>query len=693
DGNIWDKEFLSKVDTLFAQFEALPAIDTVISPTRLEAYRRRGMNVSAKPLMVWDNDSTVAESRERLATDSILYYNFFSENREWMGGLVIVEPSVLDSSVRDSISVGIRKLTAEAGMEHVISGVPYIRTAYVEKIRGELTWFISIAVVLTLLVMFFLYRNWWGMLFPQLGVGLAMIWTLGFMGLTGKNLDMVSELLPSIIFVVGIADMIHLLTRYQQDIKSGLDREAGMRATLGEIGMAIFLTSVTTAIGFASLYVSPLPPVRSFGLVAAVGVIFAYIVSIILIPNLLMLVPAKKVKESAGFGNHPIWERKLGQLYEWVRNNGVKIAVVSVLIIGLSIVGTINISTNTYLLDDIKKDDPAWVSMRFFEDNFYGARAFEMAIVPKNGKEVTDQEIMEDVEKLQEYIRSQERISPFLSIVNYVKGANRLRRGSRDKFYRLPKSQDKIEELVGFGYLNGAEDYLDRMMNRDRTVGRLSAQMGDIGSDRIAVLWDSLSNFYNRELRTENFQYVLTGTAVITDQNVNYLREGLFTGLALAFGLIAILMGLLFRSWRMLLVGVIPNIIPLLITAGVMGFMGITLRASTSIVFLVAFGIAVDDTIHFLSRVSVELREGRGVETALRNATVGTGKALILTTVILLAGFVMLLTSDFGGTFVVGFFTALTLLVALLSDLLLVPVLIRSYGDYMTFETCCEREG
>ena len=351
------------------------------------------------------------------------------------------------------------------------------------------------------------------------------------------------------------------------------------------------------------------------------------------------------------------------------------------MILLLSIWGISRISYDTYLLDDISHNDPAYTSMAFFEDHFFGARPFEMAIEPGEGYALTDLEVLRAVDEMQEYLKGQTRISPFRSVVTYLKGINKLTHAGKNEFFVLPDRQEEVAELIGLAYLTeeGAA-LLNQVMNESRTFGRVSAQMSDIGSYAFSDLQDGLEAFVQEHVGSGVLKYRITGSPIIVDENVVVLREGLFTGLALAFGLVSLLMGLMFRSFRMMLIGVVPNVIPLVITAGLMGFFGITLRASTSIVFLIAFGVAVDDTIHFLGRLRLELQDGVELETAIRRTVLGTGKALVMTTVILLGGFAMLLTSNFGGTFAVGLFTGLTLLVALFSDLLLLPVLVRWSG-------------
>jgi uncharacterized protein len=674
---IWDAPFLTRVDSFFADLQNIPHLDTVISPTRLQQYRRQGMGMTQRPLLTWDSDSALVQSQGRLREDSLLYSNFFSEDRSLLAGLVAVDTAILDLPLRDSVSLAIRARLERSGLSHVASGVPYIRTQYVERIVTELTWFLAFSVVLALIVMFWLYRNWWGILLPQITVLLTLVWMLGLMAMMGQGLDLMSELLPSILFVVGISDTVHLMTSYQQNLQAGIGKVEAMQATLNEVGVAAFLTCITTAIGFGTMYFSPMPPLQNFGFFAAASVVFAYLITMAVLPSVLLALPQEKIVRSRGFSNNPVWESTLLRVNDFVGRQTRPIALGFLGLLILSGIGISMISTNTYLLDDIHEDDPAKVSMRFFEEKFYGTRSFEVAVVAAPGKSVSDLDILQDMDKIEQYVRSQGRISPFLSLSGYLKTANRLTRGGSDRFYKLPGSQDKVEELIGFAYTSNAASALGQVMEPERRVARMSARMGDIGTDAFNQLKQGLDTFINKECNAANFSYHLTGNAIIAERNVQVMRDGLLEDIFWSFTMISLVMGLLFKNWRMLIVAIIPNVIPLIVTAGVMGFLGITLRASTSIVFLVSFGIAVDDTIHFLSRFRMELKEGHDREKALRNTIIGTGKAMLITGLILLSGFMFLLTSDFGATFVVGLFTALTLAVAMVSDMLLLPILIR----------------
>jgi predicted RND superfamily exporter protein len=687
NGNVWDLNFLRAVDTVFEAMRALPNVDTVVSPTRLRRYERAGMGVQSYPIVQLDSIQGLQTSKARVENDAFLGSVFFSQDQQFVSGTLQVNPEILDSPARDSLSHALQTLVEGTGLKHVISGVPFIRTQYVEMISSELAFFLSISIFLAVVVMFWLFRSWWGVLLPLVGVGLAMLWTFGLMAATGRPLDIIGELLPTVLFVCGVSDIIHLVTRYQQDLQSGLNAKDAMQLTLKEIGGALLLTCITTAIGFVTLYTSPLPPIKAFGLYAAAGVVFAWIAVLVFIPIVLLRIDPEKVRSSKGTSNNPWWGRQMHKLFLWVKRWGNWIMATSVVICAVSVFGMSLISYDSYLLDDVSPNEPTRANMQFFEEHFYGARSFEMAIMPRNGKLLTDIDILQDLDTIQDFLQTQTRMSPFFSIVNYLKGANQLYKGGNERFFKLPSNAEKVEEMLAYGYASGAKEVVEMTMTQGRTMGRLSSKIGDIGSYRFDSIRQNLHAFVQKNCQPQNFDYHLTGLAVINEANADVLRDGLFLDLVMAVVMIAILMGIMFRDWKMALVAMIPNVIPLLVTAGMMGFTGITLRPSTSIVFLVAFGIATDDTIHFMSRFRHELRIGRDLETGLHNAMMGTGKAMIIAGLILLAGFGSLMTSNFGGTFVIGLFTTVTLLVALPADLLLLPALIRLTGIGQTKET------
>jgi hypothetical protein len=512
----------------------------------------------------------------------------------------------------------------------------------------------------------------------MVAVLLSLVWILGLMGAMGQHINLISNLMIPIMFVVGTSDVIHLTTKYLNELRAGKSRQEAMSLTLKEIGIAIFLTSVTTAIGFASLLVSKVPPIQSFGLFAAIGVMFTFLISIILLPSALLRLPSGLFLKSEALENNPIWERMMMRVYLLTARRGRLIAWIFggvLLLCGLFI---FRIPTDTYLIEDIGKNDPIRKSMEFFEEKSYGLRPFELGIhVLPEGKEIMDRDVLLELDRIETWLSEQAKFSPFLSPAALVRETNYLYNYGRDRYRKIPDTQSEINELVGLTQLNAGNGFLRRVVSEDRRMGRISARLPDIGTDAFEVLYQDLDAYIQANCDTSLFSYRPTGHAFLTEHNLIYIRRSLLGGLGIAFVIVGLIMGLLFRSWKMLLVSMIPNVIPLILTGGVMGLFGITLSASTALVFVIAFGIAVDDTIHFLTRYRLEISQGRPVDVAIRNTMLGTGKAMLITSFILMGGFVILVASDFGGTWSTGLFTALTIVFALFADLLLLPIMLR----------------
>ena len=678
EGQLFEADFLQSIDSLFAGFGQIEGVDTVLSPTRVPLIQRRGTSFRSEPYLQFDSPEAARASRQRVLKDSVMLRGFITRDLSYVCGYVQIDPGVFDTRQRDVVSRTVRERLEAFGQPYVLSGIPYIRTKYIETIGQELLLFMTLAIAFIALVLWLTYRNPWGVLIPMAAVVIGLIWILGFMGLTGQSVNLINNLLIPLIFVVGTSDVIHLTTKYLHETREGRARSAAMRRTLREIGLAIFLTSLTTAVGFGSLLVSRIPPIREFGLYAALGVLLTYLITVILLPNALLRLPPERFGHRQAVDNLPLWRALLLRIDRLTQRQGQ--AVVAGFGVVLLSCGWLifQIPTDTHLIEDIGKGDPIRESMEFFEAKGYGLRAFELGIETRHDSiHLSDQNVLEQMAKLQDWLETRQDFSPFLSLAALVEQAHYLDRFSRAAYRRIPEDQTKIDEYLDLIRLRSGGEILGQVMSDDGRKGRISARLPDIGTNAFDQLYVELDSFYRAECDTALFSYRPTGHAFLTEHNLVYVRRSLLGGLSLAFVIVGAIMGLLFRSWRMLLVSMVPNVIPLILTGGVMGLFGITLTASTTLVFVIAFGVAVDDTIHFLTRYRLECGRGHDRDTAIRLTLLGTGKAMIITSLILMAGFVMLMFSNFGGTFSTGLFTGLTVVFALLSDLLLLPVLLR----------------
>lgn len=676
--DVFDLSFLPKADSLFRTIRGMEGVDSVVSTFDIPEVRMNGLSVSRKPFLQYQNESRLQRSQDKILRDSSLIGSFITRDLRYLCAYVFTKPEIFDKRQRDILNDNIKDLLDNSGYQFEASGIPYIRTKYVEKIGSELLLFLSMSQILIILVLFLSYRNIWGIIIPIFTVLVAMIWILGMMGSTGQPVNLISNLLIPIMFVVGMSDVIHLMTRYLTEIRAGKDRMTAIKATIREIGFAIFMTSATTAIGFASLLISRVPPIRDFGLYAAIGVLVTFAISIIIMPNILLVVdPQKFLKSGKAIENRAGWNRMMLWIYHLTTRKAGLITAISVAVLIACCIFIPQIPLNNFLIEDIGKNDPIRRSMVFFEENAYGMRPFELGVEMKGEHLLTDQAVLSEMEKVEGFLNSRAEFSPFLSPASLIMQANALSHFNNKRFRTVPDSQKTVDELFALMEINGADEFLNRVMSEDGKHGRISARLPDIGTEAYKELTVELDSFMLTSVDTSKFSVRHTGHAYLTEQNLQYLRSSLLGGLSIAFVVIGILMGVLFRSVKMLLISMVPNVIPLILTGGVMGLFGITLSASTALVFVIAFGIAVDDTIHFLSRYRLERQLGRTVDIALRNTLLGTGKAMIMTSLILLGGFIILLASDFGGTFGVGLFTGLTILFALVADFFLLPVMIR----------------
>lgn len=674
---IFDRGFLLEIDSLLEVVSGFEHVDSVVSPATLPYVLRGAMEMKRENMLDLNDQNSVENTRKRLETDPFLRDIFISKDSNYLGALVLLNPEILNLPIRSPLCIRIQDALLGAQGKVFISGTPYLRSMLVEKIRTELILFLGSSYLLILGFLIFIYRSFWGVLIPIIGVVGSVVWCLGLMGIFGNKIDIVNNLLPPIMFVVGMADIIHMTTKYTQELRLGKSKEEAMKATLAKIGSAILLTSITTAVGFASLATSAMVPMRNFGLFAAAGVMFAYLIAIVLIPNALMRIPKEKLINSKGMGEFRFWDSLLKKTYRIAHGFPRSIALVFCGVTLFSGIGMSLISLDGYLVDDLRPGDPIFQNLDFFQDNFNGIRPFELAIMTKGDKEITDLDVLKDIEKIENFLHEREQFSPLLSPVSLFKGANRITRFNLNKHYKLPRSEEKVQEVLGMIYSSGNTKLYNSILSEDLRMGRVSGQMNDIGTVKFAVLQEDLRKFFETECDTNQISYRLTGNAFIYSRNVTYLQKGVFYGLGLAFLIIGLLMGGIFKSLKMVLIALIPNVIPLLFAAGLMGILGIGLTATTSVVFVISFGISVDVTIHFLSRFRIEMKENSSLDQAIKETLLGTGKALILTSIIIISGFVLFLFSNLGGTFAIGLLVTVTLITSLVSNLLLMPVICR----------------
>jgi hypothetical protein len=676
---VFQPDFLQRVDSLADVLQGIRHVDTVITPTQLTVAIRDPLlgTTFQKPLLRTDSRTALQKDSAAIWKEGTMLGTLFSEDGKSIG-FQIKHTNYLSKQACDTLALNMTDAVLNAGFDeaHVV-GRALGQTYYVDVMQRELIVFVSLGIILITLFLWVSFRSLWGIWVPITVVLLSVVWILGFMKITGKEIDLMLIVLPTIIFVVGMSDVVHVLTKYYDELRTGKSKYDAIKVSFKEIGLATLLTSVTTAIGFLTLLTSSIMPISEFGVYTAAGVFIAFILAYSLLPAVLILSKAPDVGTKRA---HKIfWTNQLHRALRFTIRNRKGILAFSVVLIAVSIWGMSRIEVNNFILEDLRDQDPLKQEFVYFEENFSGARPFEMAILLNDGASIYDRDVLVDIARIDSFLINQYGVGSLFSPARLVKLGYRQMKGGGIQFDRIPEDQETIDRMVKMAERFDRDSLLSLYINEEAQMARISGKVGDYGAQHFFARNDELRTFIDSELADRNFDVRITGTANLIDLNNKTLAVDMTAGLLIAFLVVAIIVGIMFKRMKMVIICLIPNFLPLLMIAGIMGFSGIDLKVSTSIIFTIAFGIAVDDTIHFMTKLRLELAKGRSMLYALKRTYITTGKAIIVTSIILCGGFMTLILSNFLGTFYIGLLISMTLLFAVLADLFVLPVLIMLF--------------
>ncbi len=610
--------------------------------------------------------------------------------------LVTIESGVLNSEARLGLIDDIRELgrafTEKTNIELHYAGLPYARTVIMQKVKRELNMFLIISLCVTAVILFTFFRSWKAVVFPMIVIGVVVVSVMGTVVLLGFQITMLTGLLPPIIVVIGIPNCVYLLNKYHQEFAKHGNKMKALSYIIRKIGVVTLLTNATTAVGFAVLIATDIAILREFGLVASLNVFVAFLVSIVLIPAIFAYLPPPNPKQLKHLDFRLIG-RLMYNLDLLVHRHPIAIFVSTGIIIVISLIGMSRLQAIAYLVDDLPEESAIKQDMLFFEENFGGVMPFEVVLDTQRPRGALDLKNLRIAAEIEDSIGSLAGIAPPLSAVQYLKSANQAFYNGDPEAYRLPSSQARNTILT---YLQNQRDsdesegagtaLLNAFVDSTGQRLRLSFRVADMGSVRIdRMMEQDVRPMMARLLEGTGLEATVTGTTLIFIKGNDYLIKNLQTSLLIAVVAIALVMAALFGNFRMIVISLIPNIIPLLITAGLMGYLGIPLKPSTALVFSIAFGISVDDSIHFLAKYRQELRQHRYfVSKAVSISIKETGTSMLYTSIILFAGFITFVWSEFGGTVALGLLTSITLLCAMLTNLIVLPALLLVFDTGRT---------
>lgn len=626
------------------------------------------------PAINLDKPSSFSSDSSRLMKDERIVGNLVAKDSKSTLVILKTENALTpeqSANLMDEVNLALNDIPAK---EYHLLGRAYLQTQLISQQIKEFLFSTLISAFLVSLVFWLILKKPLGVTIAIVSMLMCLLVFVGIIGFFQIELDMLSSLFPIILIIVGVSDVVHLSNKYIDEYERTGDKKASIMKTVREIGMATFLTSLTTAIGFITLMTSRIYPVKSFGMTAAIGVIVAFVVVITFTTSMLAIFPADKIV--ARREANKVWKEKLLKLYNYAKTKGKAITIGAIVYFIVCLIGMSLITTDLKIYETLPRGLKVTNDFRFFETTYAGFRPFELAVIVNEPYAVSDWEVLQEINKIENYIKEKEEIDGVSSITAVYKTMNRAFNADRSSFYTFPESKKQFEKMQKY-IKKVPTDQLNVLVNEENTKARISAKVKDVGSEKIKVITDDVKAFIQDEVNPDIIKVHVTGTGVIFDKNNEYIRQSLISGLAIAFAAISLIMALLFRDWKMVIVSLIPNVFPLLFGAALMGYLGIALDAPTAIIFAIAFGIAVDDTIHFLSKYKLERMAGKNMDDALKATFTETGKAIIITSIILFFGFLILLFSKTPSIVFVGVLVAGTLLSAVLADLLLIPLMIR----------------
>ncbi|MDP2385412.1 MAG: MMPL family transporter [Bacteroidota bacterium] len=672
---IFVKDFLTKIDSLTTDLKKITHIDRVISPTNLKQVNFAGLTPIEVNLLHVNDTSLYKTDSINVYSSPQLIGSFFPSDAKSV--CIFIKNSDNLSKVKsDSLASRIERAFKKYSFDDVhYVGRIVAQDVYLQKLQKEFLIFLLLSFLIIIIFLYFTFRSTYGIIVPIIIVLTSIVWTLGVMGALGKSIDIMTVMLPTMIFIAGMSDVVHFFSKYFDELHKGTPKGEIFKLILKEVGFPTFLTLITTIVGFLSLLFSSIKPIQDFGIYTSVGITIAFILSYTLLPAIMYLYTPKKLVLQQTENNKTT--NRMRKLFFWIFRNQRGILITTAVVLVASFWGITKIKVNNILLEDLSDKVRIKQDFNYFDEHYSGVRPFEILIELKDSKkQIWDYEVIKEIDKLDIFLAENYKMGFMLTPSGIAKNINKSINSNDPLYYKLPDNKEDYDEIKKYILQNKKSKDLKRIVAVDGKSCRITGKIQDMGSLKINVLNEKLKNFTDKNIDSQLISYTITGAATLMDRNNEYMVENMIQGFAWSIAIIGILTFFLHRSWRMVLVFILPNFIPMLIIAGFMGFAGIELKAATSLVFSIAFGIATDDTIHFISRLKIELGYGKSLMYAFKRTYFETGKPIILTTFILIGGFMSLMTSDFQSTFYFGFLICITIIVALVAELFLLPILL-----------------
>ena len=688
DSTLFSVEKLNAWNQLSEDFKDYNEVETVVSIKDLQKLVKNNKKEKFDLEPFIKDSITSIEQIDTLQDELFKKYPFydnflFNKDTKTIRTAIYLKKEIVNTPTRKdfilkTLSKKIETFEADNDLNVRVSGMPYIRTLNSQNIVDEIGLFIGLALGITSLIFFFFFRSFRATFISLIVVCIGVMWTFGILGLLKYEITVLTALIPPLIIVIGIPNCIFLINKYQHEVKLHGNKVKSLQRVITKIGNATLMTNVTTASGFATFILTESKLLKEFGIVASLSILAIFILCLLIIPIIYTFLPYPKDRHLEHLN-----KRWIGGFVDWmehmVRERKIAIYVTSLILLIGSIIGMYQIKISGSLIEDMPKNAEFFHDIRFFENEFNGIMPLEIMVDTQRKKGVMKLSTLRRMNELEELITETPELSRPVSVVSLVKYSKQAYYNGNPKYYQLPTSQEKSFILSYAKNSSSNIDLLNNFIDSTGQYARITTFMKDIGTDKMERIEENLQAKIDKVLPEEKYNVTMTGKALVFQKGTKYLVKNLAISLSLAIFLISLFMAYMFRSFRMIIVSLIPNLLPLLVTAGLMGYLGVPIKPSTILVFSIAFGISVDDTIHFLAKYRQELQANnwvikKSVYAALRE----TGVSMFYTSIVLFFGFIVFTTSSFGGTVALGALVSITLLFAMLSNLLLLPSLLLS---------------
>ncbi len=688
DPALFTLDKFNRWNVLSKQLAAFPEVEFVVSTENLQELVKDNelQEFTLTPFLVGELESQPAldSLKQRLFNDLPFYDQLlFNKDTETLRTIVYLDKDIVNTSVRKDFILNdftnlVNNFESESNLDVRISGMPYIRTMNSQNIIDEIGMFISAALLVTSLIFFFFFRSFRATFISMCVVIIGVMWAFGVLGLLRYEITVLTALIPPLIIVIGIPNCIFLINKYQQEVKKHGNQALSLQRVISKIGNATLMTNITTASGFATFIITDSKLLTEFGIVASINIIGIFILSLLIIPIVYSFMALPKTKHLKHLN-----KRWIDAFVNWmeriVRDKRISVYVVSVVLLVVSIIGIYQINISGSPIEDMPKKAEFFKDIRFFEQEFDGIMPIEIVIDTERKNGVLRPVNLRKMAQISDLIREIPELSRPSSVVELVKYSKQAFYNGIPKYYQLPTSQENTFIMDVARKSQGNSNLLKNFVDSTGQVARITTFIRDVRTERMEEIEMELRENLTKIFPPDRYKVSLTGKALLFLKGTKYLVKNLILSLSLAIGLIGLFMAYLFRSFRMIVISLIPNLLPLLVTAGVMGFVGVPIKPSTILVFSIAFGISVDDTIHFLAKYRQELSANRWrIQKSVYAALRETGVSMFYTSIVLFFGFSVFVLSSFGGTVALGALVSATLLFAMLANLILLPSLLIS---------------